>query len=87
MRWRHLLPLYVAYSTICPYEFVPYPMDVMMIFGLLCCGLLCFSSRLIGITLGVVLLFCHFAYLLEWPLGLVGHCLLVTCLVIFAFVF
>ncbi len=43
IRCRHLRPLYVGSATRAPREFMLYPMALMM-FGLWCCGLLCFGS-------------------------------------------
>jgi len=61
MSWKHLLPLYAVPSTSCPLEFFRYPMALMM-FGLWCCGILRFGSRVIGIIVGCsvdVLSFCN----------------------------
>ena len=57
---RHLLPLYEVSSASCPWEFLMYPI-VLMMSSLWCCVLLCFGSRLVGMIVGccvVVLSFC-----------------------------
>ena len=51
MSCRHLLPLYVMSSTICPFVFLVYPMALMMS-GLWCCGLLCLGRRSVGNMVG-----------------------------------
>ena len=48
---RHLLPLYVVYSTSCPCEFLLYHIDMMM-FGLWCFGLLCLGNSSVEIMVG-----------------------------------
>jgi hypothetical protein len=48
---RYLLYLYEVSSTSCPWEFLMYPIALIMS-RLGCCGLLCFGSRLIDMIVG-----------------------------------
>ena len=60
MSCRHRLPLHAVSSTRCPFEFLLYPMALMM-YILRCGGRLCSEGRLVGIIVGccvAVLSFC-----------------------------